>query len=89
MSLDFRVITGIFEAYSRLHPALRTKASWRMGIEEWNALRSDARLQNVVTEIPGASPLAAPLSMTLCSLPVQIVSTGPHADVELVIRTSP
>lgn len=86
--LEHKVITGIFEAYSRIHPALRARASWRMGIEEWNATRNTPRLRNAVTEVPATSPLGAPVAMTLCGLPVQIVSTGPHADVELVIRTS-
>lgn len=89
MTLEHQVITGIFEAQSRLHPALRGRTSWRMGIEEWNALRSDARMRNVVTELPAAPPRFDAPMMTLCGLPVQIVSTGPHADVELVIRTTP
>ena len=88
MRLEGRVITGIFETYARIHPALRGRASWRMGIEEWSALRSDARLANAVTEAPATSPLVAPSAMTLCGLPVQIVSSGPHADMELVIRTT-
>ena len=84
MTLDYRTLSGIFEVYSRLHPAMRDRASWRMGIEAWEALRRDPRLKDAVVELPANWP--SPGRSSLCGLPV-LIGSDPHADVELAIRT--
>lgn len=66
--LDDRTLSDIFEAYSRLHPAMRGRASWRMGVEAWQALRREPRMKDAV--------VATPEAMTFCGIPVLIGSSA-------------
>lgn len=81
-ALDLQLARGIFEVYGALHPKLRTRAYWQMGIDEWHMLLRSEWLRDQVWEFPGSHPLA-PSRRMLLDLSVSVAA---HGDVVLAVR---
>lgn len=60
---------GIFEVYQRLHPSLRHRAYWRIGLDHWRAIRVDRRFMNLVVD-----PFDLTQPTRFFDLPVKFVS---------------
>lgn len=43
-------LRGIMEAYQAMHPSIKGRAYWCIGLEHWRAIRLDRRCLNMVID---------------------------------------